>query len=468
MTGDQVSALATNTTTSSEGLDEELLVGSDDYEIKIFQAQDVIREITETAKVTTLCANLSSNTRSFGYALDNGTVGVYRDNHHRLWRVKSKHKPTSLASYDLDGNGEPDLLIGWDSGKFEARRLETGEVIYRDVLASGIATVNLADYRGNDTETALCVASDGEIRGYVGGTYSTSGSSSSSMALMPESENSEERAVMRLTKEKSTLQMELRALEKRHKSSQHVLNNNHVTSIKRDNTKSSSSSSSSSSTASSSSSMTTITCALLPSVEDRACVLTLETNNEAVIKSVVVFDFDGGCFNHESFVVQQQTPRRDSGMNTSSSSSSRSLMPDFRIPVRMKKFQDTTLELKLLVGPRGSTSCYSVCEMNIHLPKFAMFEFRPNGQRGQDAELDFVKFAKPDNVAQVEAWIRHGFVLPREFEPYSTDEFIYEFTSVETAEPLVLEVQSNVVRRVEPSFHRPFWIFRYDSDMIQI
>ena len=56
----------------------------------------------------------------YGYGLANGTVGVY-DRSHRLWRVKSKNRLTALSSFDIDGDGVPELISGWDNGNFEVR-----------------------------------------------------------------------------------------------------------------------------------------------------------------------------------------------------------------------------------------------------------------------------------------------------------------------------------------------------------
>ena len=53
------------------------------------------------------------------YALANGTVGVYQSAGQRRWRVKMKHEVTSILGFDLDGDGEPELISGWSNGKFE-------------------------------------------------------------------------------------------------------------------------------------------------------------------------------------------------------------------------------------------------------------------------------------------------------------------------------------------------------------
>lgn len=88
-------------------------MGTDDCHIITIQNERVISDITETDKITHLAA--IQGTR-FGYALNNGTVGVY-DNATRAWRVKSKHSVGALASFDLDGDGIPEIIIGWSNGR---------------------------------------------------------------------------------------------------------------------------------------------------------------------------------------------------------------------------------------------------------------------------------------------------------------------------------------------------------------
>ena len=63
------------------------MVGSEDFDIRVFDEDEIIAEMTETEVITALCPMRRS---SFGYALTNGTVGVY-DRTDRLWRIKVCH-----------------------------------------------------------------------------------------------------------------------------------------------------------------------------------------------------------------------------------------------------------------------------------------------------------------------------------------------------------------------------------------
>ena len=62
----------------------QLLVGSEDFDIRVFKDDEIIAEMSETEAITSLCPMQGSR---FGYALSNGTVGVY-EKIARWWRIK--------------------------------------------------------------------------------------------------------------------------------------------------------------------------------------------------------------------------------------------------------------------------------------------------------------------------------------------------------------------------------------------
>lgn len=62
----------------------QLLVGSEDYDIRVFKEDIIVSEITETEAVTALCPITED---CFAYALANGTIGVYKGTE-RIWRIK--------------------------------------------------------------------------------------------------------------------------------------------------------------------------------------------------------------------------------------------------------------------------------------------------------------------------------------------------------------------------------------------
>lgn len=140
----------------------QLIVGSEDFEIRIFASEEVSYEATESDVVTGLAAVTGS---CFGYSLANGTVGVY-NNATRVWHAKSKHTPTCLSSFDLNGDGVPELIAGWSSGRLEVRLDSTGFLVYKDKMNASVASLMATDYRMDGRMQIVAVGVDGEVRGY--------------------------------------------------------------------------------------------------------------------------------------------------------------------------------------------------------------------------------------------------------------------------------------------------------------
>ena len=160
VSGDNVNAM-TLADVDGDGLNE-LFVCGDDFTIRLFRDEEVVSEITESERVINVCHLKGER---FGYALANGTVGVY-DGTQRQWRVKSKNQVTALCAYDLDGDGERELVIGWSSGLVAVRNESDGELVYKDTFDASIAAFAMADYRMDGTTDLIACAVDGEVRGY--------------------------------------------------------------------------------------------------------------------------------------------------------------------------------------------------------------------------------------------------------------------------------------------------------------
>lgn len=148
---------------NSDGLNE-LIVGSDDYEIRFFQNEELISEQTEADKIEILH---SIDRNLFCYGLANGTVGVYTGPKNRLWRVKTKHKVTSVISYDLNCDGVPEIISGWSNGLLNIRNIDNGETLYKQTFPSPIAALVKGDYRLDDKEELIVCSINGSIAGYL-------------------------------------------------------------------------------------------------------------------------------------------------------------------------------------------------------------------------------------------------------------------------------------------------------------
>jgi hypothetical protein len=118
MHGSSITSPATSTSTLTRPLLLALpmQVGSADAVIRIFQQEEMMDSLQEADEVVALCSLGGSR---WGYALANGTIGLYEGTR-RVWRYKSKHVPVCCAAFDLDGDGQVEMISGWSSGKVGA------------------------------------------------------------------------------------------------------------------------------------------------------------------------------------------------------------------------------------------------------------------------------------------------------------------------------------------------------------
>lgn len=160
VTGGNVTALAL-ADVDEDGCPE-LLVGSDDADIRVYRDDELVQQIAE-ADVVVALAGLSD--KRFAYALRNGTIGVYQG-FTRLWRVKSKHSVSSIIAFDLNTDSVAELISGWSNGKVEARNAATGDVMARDNLGSAVAGLLRGQLRDNEGDLELlAVSAEGQASG---------------------------------------------------------------------------------------------------------------------------------------------------------------------------------------------------------------------------------------------------------------------------------------------------------------
>lgn len=159
--GNITSIISMNKRSESE---RKIVCGSDDYMIYTYRDEAVVSEIQETDEIVGLCEMSDSK---FGYALKNGTVGIY-DGENRVWRQKYKHPVTSIAGFDLDGDGVPELITGLKNGQVEVRSENNGNVIFRETFQSGIAKIINSDYRLEGRDEVIFCSFNGEGTRFMG------------------------------------------------------------------------------------------------------------------------------------------------------------------------------------------------------------------------------------------------------------------------------------------------------------
>ncbi|XP_067575934.1 Bardet-Biedl syndrome 2 protein isoform X2 [Pseudorca crassidens] len=290
---------------------KELLVGSEDFDIRVFKEDEIVAEMTETEIITSLCPMYGSR---FGYALSNGTVGVY-DKTARYWRIKSKNHAMSIHAFDLNSDGVCELITGWSNGKVDARSDRTGEVIFKDNFSSAVAGVVEGDYRMDGHIQLICCSVDGEIRGYLPDTAEMRGN------LMDTSV--EQDLIRELSQKKQNLLLELRNYEDNAKAelSSPLNEADGHRGIIPANTKL----------------HTALSVNLGSEAQAAHAELCISTSNDTIIRAVLIFA--EGIFLGESHVVHP---------------SIHNLSSSIRIPITPPKDVPVDLHLKTFVGYRSS------------------------------------------------------------------------------------------------------------------
>uniref|UniRef100_A0AAX7V7L7 Bardet-Biedl syndrome 2 protein homolog n=1 Tax=Astatotilapia calliptera TaxID=8154 RepID=A0AAX7V7L7_ASTCA len=164
VTGDNVRSLVLCDFTG-DGKNE-LLVGSEDFDIRVFKEDELVSEMTEN---------------------------------------ESKNHAMSIFAFDLNADGVVELITGWSNGKIDARSDRTGEVIFKDNFSSSVAGVVEGDYRLDGQKQLICTSTEGEVRGYLPASKDLKGN------LMDTS--AEQDLVRELSQRRQNLLLELRNYE---------------------------------------------------------------------------------------------------------------------------------------------------------------------------------------------------------------------------------------------------------------
>lgn len=389
VTGDNVCSLAL-VDFDKDG-QKELVVGSEDFDIRVFREDEIIAEMTETEMIT--CLHPISECK-FGYALQNGTIGIY-ERTSRSWRIKSKNHAVSIFSFDLNNDGVSELITGWSNGKIDVRNDSTGEIIFKDNFNSSVAGIVKGAYTQPENDQLICCSVEGEVRGY------NPLAPSSGQTLMDI--NVEQEMIREMTQTKQTLLMELKNYQDKLSQSQRPGGTEELEK---------------------SASMipvdTKVNCELDVNTGNQEfpghVVLTISTNNDTIIRAVTAFA--EGIFDGESHVIHPHINKVSSSL---------------KMPLRLQKDIPVDAHLKVLVGYKNC-SHFHVFEINCLVPRFAMYIFCQ--QLTVPEPEGFVKFTINDRIQRVCIWINQNFLLK---EPVQASNNLHlSFLSMHNQTPLVL------------------------------
>ncbi|XP_071104819.1 BBSome complex member BBS2-like [Haliotis cracherodii] len=387
VTGDNVCSLAM-VDFNNDGQNE-LIVGSEDFDIRVFREDEIIAEMTETEAVTSLCPMTDSR---FGYALANGTVGVY-DRTARYWRIKSKNQAIAIHSFDLDSDGVPELITGWSNGKVDARSDRTGEVIFKDNFSTAVAGIVQGDYKMDtmaNSEQLICVSTDGEVRGYNPAPEDMGGN------LMDT--NIEQDTIRELSQRKQNLLLELRNYDENMKTAAQgvtaasaAASATSIAKVGKVGAKIGEYESSQMGVIPANTQLQT-TLAVFPGEEGKLphVELIISTTNDTVIKAVLIFA--EGIFEGESHVVHPST---------------NCLSGNLKVPIFPPKDVPVDLHIKALVGYKISSQ-FHVFELSRQLPRFSMYAFC---ETSVPEPKSSVTLQVNDRIPRLLMWINQNFLL---------------------------------------------------------
>jgi len=367
VTGDNVSALALCDVNASGA--PLLLVGSEDFEIRVFRHEELMKEITEADKVSILTAVGPS--AKFAYGLANGTVGVYSNMDNRQWRVKTKNKVTAMLAYDIDMDGVPEIFSGWSNGSFAVRREENGEVLFRQTMDAAVAGIINADYRLDGKEEVMICSEAGEVRAFLATDMELSAIAESGAS---KDQSADQKALALLQQQKLELLAEMKVLERTVKLAR--TSELPVGALPPG---------------------TQLSYKLEGDLALGAVTLTVEVSSDVQIVNLVAVDLEGVVLVDKEILAIATRPQSKVAV----------------LPLRPAKISPCTLRIQTHVATRSLGSLLHVFESSVSLPRFAAFKYIDRDLAQYPMPTSKVSFTLRDSFDRLLSWVQENFLVPR-------------------------------------------------------
>ncbi|CAI5449364.1 unnamed protein product [Caenorhabditis angaria] len=346
--------------------EKELIIGSPDFEIRIFKNDLMRTELMETDALISLTCVADEY---FAYALANGTIGVYQRDQ-RLWRIKSKNIVSAVFRFPNDEL----MTVVWKMGKVDTRLVKNGDVMSKDQTLSGQVQA-AAISRNIDEKSQICVAlGDGKVQSYH---------------LQKKKDNETEKTqemIREFGQKKHNLMMELANYEQEEQMTDAEKEREQRIPVD-----------------------TTVQCAFLIDQKSRLLYLQLDASNEVIIRSVAMFAegmFEGG----ESFLW---IPR------------GRDQSDHVLIPLIIEKDSPNDMHVKAFLGTIDSYKLH-VYELSRIIPRFARLAFLTDDSVDFVASDCFVEFELKQRSGKLIEWLQDNFIVDANYAIPNIEENVFE------------------------------------------
>lgn len=398
--------------TNGDGLNE-LLVGTDDYTIRFYQNESVIFEINENTKI--IQVEFISQ-EWFAYALENGTVGVYKD-HEKKWKRKEKGNVSDLIAYDFNSDKENELLIGWSTGKISLTNTSIGSVLYEFDLNAEISKMFYTSFGDNKEKHLVILTTNGEVSGYK---YSNIEEQD---IFTKEVVSNTQRYV---AKDKHVNNDDINKLNSLYLQKKLILENLEDLAIKDSNkTKKNSPKDE----------------IVLP--KNTEIKIDLNSNKENKCADLIIESSPEGTVIHSVIIMSEQIYKGESYVKFPSRETNKVV-----IQIKTKKDMQINLHIKVLVGKSYYLHDYQIFEYNKIIPKYCFYILLRDEIEYKDELIQGVSFPFNERIERLILWIEMNLnISKKELESFKIGETEYKirFNSLRTDKILQISVKDNTL-----------------------
>ena len=395
-----------------------LYVGTDDFTIRVYKDEESISEINENTKIVIITPLQDDY---FCYGLESGTVGLYKGKE-KKWFKKEKGYCTSMEMRDFIGENTVEVLVGMSTGKIILFDSNTGKEYLNFYVDNPISKFFYGDFilsqrqideiqleklnkdeedDEDEDDQIICFTENGDVYGYIYGEKNYIPTEREFESKDKKVTEEELNIYEQLLKEKNRLLDELEDLAVRDS------NKNKINAPKEGNELPQG---------------LKVDIDLESNDKDKCADLTLEANNNAVIKAVIIMSEQ--IYQGETFV---KYPKNETNKAV--------------VQIKTKKDLHINLHIKVLLGINTLVDDYVVLEYNKIIPKYCFYillreedEYKSKLKQGISINFD-------DRIDRLILFLEEKFNIPaKEFESYKSDDlnFNVRFRSLRT--DIILEI----------------------------